>query len=133
MEFSGNPFVWRANRGIPRLVTTRTNVEHTESKQQWARRRLQELEKEESCGYIFKSGSPSSGIERGKVYDRNGMPAKVGVRVFGRIFMEQPPGDLSGTPEKEREGNGDLCGTNETPPILVFSRPVPTREKDSCQ
>jgi len=44
-----------------------------------------------------------------------------------------PPGDLSGDPEKEREGNGDLCGTNETPPILVFSRPVPTREKDSCQ
>ena len=91
MEFSGNPFVWRANRGIPRLVTTRTNVEHTESKQQWARRRLQELEKEESCGYIFKSGSPGSGIERVKIYDRNGVPAQVGVGIFSRIFMEHLP------------------------------------------
>jgi uncharacterized protein YbgA (DUF1722 family)/uncharacterized protein YbbK (DUF523 family) len=75
----------------PRLVTTRTNVDHTERMHQWARRRVQELEKEDLCGYIFKSGSPSSGMERVKVYDRNGVPAKVGVGVFARIFMEHFP------------------------------------------
>jgi uncharacterized protein YbgA (DUF1722 family)/uncharacterized protein YbbK (DUF523 family) len=77
--------------GNPRLVTTRTHVDHTERMHQWARRRVQELEKEELCGYIFKSGSPSSGMERVKVYDRNGVPAKVGVGIFARIFMEHFP------------------------------------------
>ena len=74
-----------------RLVTTRTNVDHTDRMHQWARKRVQELEKEELYGYIFKSGSPSSGMERVKVYDRNGVPAKVGVGVFARIFMEHFP------------------------------------------
>src|SRR5512139_464343 len=75
----------------PRLVTTRTDIDHTERMVRWARKRVQELEKEELYGYIFKSGSPSSGMERVKVYDRNGVPAKVGVGVFARIFMEHFP------------------------------------------
>jgi uncharacterized protein YbgA (DUF1722 family)/uncharacterized protein YbbK (DUF523 family) len=74
-----------------RLVITRTNIDHTERMVQWAQKRVQELEKEDLCGYIFKSGSPSSGMERVKVYDRNGVPAKVGVGVFARIFMEHFP------------------------------------------
>jgi uncharacterized protein YbgA (DUF1722 family)/uncharacterized protein YbbK (DUF523 family) len=76
---------------IPRLVTTRTHVDHTDRMVQWARMRVQELEKEDLCGYIFKSGSPSSGMERVKVYDRNGVPAKVGVGIFARVFMEHFP------------------------------------------
>ena len=75
----------------PRLVTTRTHVDHTDRMHQWARRRVQELGKEDLCGYIFKSGSPSSGMERVKVYDRNGVPAKVGVGIFARVFMEHFP------------------------------------------
>jgi uncharacterized protein YbgA (DUF1722 family)/uncharacterized protein YbbK (DUF523 family) len=75
----------------PRLVTTRTQVDQTERMLQWARKRVQELEKEDLCGYIFKSGSPSSGMERVKVYDRNGVPGKVGVGIFARIFMESFP------------------------------------------
>ena len=76
---------------IPRLVTTRTHVDHTDRMVQWARMRVKELEKEDLCGYIFKSGSPSSGMERVKVYDRNGVPAKVGVGIFARVFMEHFP------------------------------------------
>jgi uncharacterized protein YbbK (DUF523 family) len=30
----------------------------------WAKMRVTELEKEDLCGFIFKSNSPSSGIER---------------------------------------------------------------------
>jgi uncharacterized protein YbgA (DUF1722 family)/uncharacterized protein YbbK (DUF523 family) len=75
----------------PRLVTTRTHVDHTERMVQWARKRVPELEKEDLCGYIFKSGSPSSGMERVKVYDQNGVPGKVGVGIFARIFMETFP------------------------------------------
>jgi uncharacterized protein YbgA (DUF1722 family) len=50
-----------------------------------------ELEKEELCGFIFKSNSPSSGIERIRVYDENGMPAKKGVGIFARVFMDHFP------------------------------------------
>ena len=71
----------------PRLVTTRTNQDHTERMAEWAKRRVGELKKEDLCGYIFKGGSPSSGMERVKVYDRNGVPSKVGVGLFARIFM----------------------------------------------
>jgi len=75
----------------PRLVTTRTNQDHTDRMLQWARKRVVELEEENLCGYIFKSGSPSSGMERVRVYDQNGVPAKLGVGVFARTFMEHFP------------------------------------------
>ena len=75
----------------PRLVTSRTNQDHTERMVQWAKKRVGDLEGENLCGYIFKSGSPSSGMERVKVYDRNNVPAKTGVGIFARVFMEQFP------------------------------------------
>jgi len=75
----------------PRLVTTRTNIDHTEKMVAWAKKRVRELEKEGLCGFIFKSKSPSSGMERVKVYNEKGMPAKNGVGVFARIFMEHFP------------------------------------------
>jgi uncharacterized protein YbgA (DUF1722 family)/uncharacterized protein YbbK (DUF523 family) len=75
----------------PRLVTSRTNQDHTERMAPWAKKRVGELEKEDLCGYIFKSGSPSSGMERVKVYDPNGVPSKVGVGLFARIFMNHFP------------------------------------------
>lgn len=75
----------------PRLVTTRTGVDHTERMASWARRRVAELEAEGLCGFIFKSNSPSSGMERVRVYDRNGVPSKTGVGLFARAFMEHFP------------------------------------------
>ncbi len=75
----------------PRLLTSRTNQDHTERMTQWAKKRVMELEGENLCGYIFKSGSPSSGMERVKVYDWNNVPAKIGVGIFARVFMEHFP------------------------------------------
>jgi uncharacterized protein YbgA (DUF1722 family) len=57
----------------------------------WARKRVGELDEEDLCGYVFKSRSPSSGMERIKVYDENGIPAKKGVGVFARAFMDHFP------------------------------------------
>jgi uncharacterized protein YbgA (DUF1722 family) len=57
----------------------------------WARRRVAELEKEGLLGFIFKSDSPSSGMERVRVYDDKGMPQKKGVGLFARAFMEHFP------------------------------------------
>jgi len=75
----------------PRLVTSRTKQDMTERMRGWARKRVGELEKEDLCGFIFKSDSPSSGMERVRVYNENGMPVKKGVGMFARIFMEHYP------------------------------------------
>jgi len=72
----------------PRLVTTHTKQDMTDRVVQWARKRVVELEKDNLCGFIFKSDSPSSGMERVKVYNEKGMPVKRGVEMFARIFME---------------------------------------------
>ncbi len=75
----------------PRLVTTKTGRDFTEQMQTWAKGRLDALEREGLCGFIFKSDSPSSGMERVKVYLANGMPVKKGSGIFARMFMERFP------------------------------------------
>lgn len=75
----------------PRLVTSRTNRDYTDKMNEWAKKRLAGLEKENLCGFIFKSKSPSSGMERVKVYNDKGMPAQQGVGLFARAFMERFP------------------------------------------
>lgn len=75
----------------PRLMTIHTKQDFTERMEAWARKRVGMLAKEGLCGFIFKGGSPSSGMERVKVYDEKGMPAKIGVGIFARIFMEDCP------------------------------------------
>jgi len=75
----------------PRLVTTRTKQDMTDRMAQWARNRVSVLEKEDLCGFIFKSDSPSSGMERIKVYNEKGMPVKKGVGIFAKIFMDHFP------------------------------------------
>ncbi|MBT3379331.1 MAG: DUF523 and DUF1722 domain-containing protein [Lentisphaerae bacterium] len=75
----------------PRLVTTRTQIDHTEQMRAWATQRVQELEQEELCGFIFKGASPSSGMERVKVYNAKGIPNKTGVGLFAKAFMDHFP------------------------------------------
>ncbi|MHB8907790.1 MAG: YbgA family protein [Syntrophales bacterium] len=75
----------------PRLVTSATGIDHTDRMETWAKMRVAELEREDLSGFIFKSGSPSSGMERVKVYDDRGGFRKIGVGLFARIFMEHFP------------------------------------------
>ena len=75
----------------PRLVTRRTREDKTEMMVLWAKKRVVQLDAENICGFIFKSDSPSSGMERVKVYDDKGMPSKTGVGLFAAIFMEHFP------------------------------------------
>jgi len=84
MRLEGNP-------DSPRLVTIHTKQDLTEQMVRWAQKRVLELEKEDLCGFIFKSDSPSSGMERVKVYGEKGMPVKKGVGIFAKIFMKHFP------------------------------------------
>lgn len=75
----------------PRLMTTRTGIDHTERMLAWAVRRVRELEGEDLHGFIFKSRSPSSGMERVKVYMDGKRAEKKGVGMFARAFMDHFP------------------------------------------
>lgn len=75
----------------PRLVTNKTGIDMTERMKKWSAEKLEKLEKENLCGFIFKSGSPSSGMERVKVYNESGTPRKSGSGIFAKAFMERFP------------------------------------------
>ena len=75
----------------PRLITNKTSTDHTEKMHAWAHIRLEQLAQEHLCGFIFKSKSPSSGMERVKVYDKNNVPNSTGVGLFARSFMNRFP------------------------------------------
>jgi uncharacterized protein YbgA (DUF1722 family)/uncharacterized protein YbbK (DUF523 family) len=79
------------NPDSPRIITSRTKIDYTDRMTRWARERVMVLEKEDLCGFIFKSRSPSSGMERVKVYNENDIPVRKGVGIFARIFMAHFP------------------------------------------
>ncbi len=83
MHLEGDP-------GDPRLITTRTRADMTGRMVAWAGKRVRELEGENLCGFIFKSNSPSSGMERVKIFT-DGMPRKIASGVFAGIFMKHFP------------------------------------------
>jgi uncharacterized protein YbgA (DUF1722 family)/uncharacterized protein YbbK (DUF523 family) len=75
----------------PRLVTTRTKIDHTQRMQDWVARRVVELEKEALGGFIFKARSPSSGMENVKVYNDKGGVSGKAPGMFGKAFMAHFP------------------------------------------
>jgi uncharacterized protein YbgA (DUF1722 family)/uncharacterized protein YbbK (DUF523 family) len=84
MRLVGNP-------DEPRLMTIRTKIDHTERMRSWSRDKLDELENEDLCGFIFKTKSPSSGLHAIKVYTEAGMPSRRGTGVFAREFTRRFP------------------------------------------
>jgi uncharacterized protein YbgA (DUF1722 family)/uncharacterized protein YbbK (DUF523 family) len=75
----------------PRLMTNKTRKDLTEPMLNWCDKRLGGLEQENLGGFIFKSKSPSSGMERVKVYSENGMPSNNGRGLFANAFMNKFP------------------------------------------
>lgn len=75
----------------PRLVTSKTNIDHSDRMIEWASQRLKDLEQEDLCGFIFKNKSPSSGLYNVPVRTSKGMPQKKGRGLFARAFTEHFP------------------------------------------
>lgn len=84
MRLTGDPTA-------PRLMTRITKIDRTPRLQHWISGCLAGLEKENICGFIFKSRSPSCGMERVKVYNDRGSARKTGVGLFARAFMDTFP------------------------------------------
>jgi uncharacterized protein YbgA (DUF1722 family)/uncharacterized protein YbbK (DUF523 family) len=75
----------------PRLITNKSRKDITGKMKQWSIKRVKELEKEELCGFIFKSRSPSSGMERVKVYNEKEIPVLKGTGLYAKEFMKHFP------------------------------------------
>jgi len=75
----------------PRAVgTDDPALDVTDKLDAWGRRMARELD--DISGYIFKSKSPSCGMERVKVYQRGAMPAKHGRGIYAAAFLTARPG-----------------------------------------
>jgi len=75
----------------PRLLTIDTHKDYTKQMKSWGEIRLAELEKENLCGYIFKSGSPSCGIGEIEVFNEHCMMAGKGIGIWARMIMDHFP------------------------------------------
>ena len=76
----------------PRLVTIKSGIDYTERMKLWGQNRLNDLADHNLCGYIFKSRSPSSGMERIKVYtEEGGLRSSNGVGIWARMVMDRFP------------------------------------------
>lgn len=85
MRLVGNP-------ASPLLLTNKTGIDHTDKMLSFCSKRIIELAKENLCGFVFKSKSPSSGMERVKVYPAGGgVSEKNGIGIFAREFMKAFP------------------------------------------
>jgi uncharacterized protein YbgA (DUF1722 family)/uncharacterized protein YbbK (DUF523 family) len=78
--------------GDVRLVTTKTGIDHTAAMRRFAARRVAALGRLDLCGYVLKSNSPSCGMERVKVYSRDGgIPARKGRGLFATALLDAYP------------------------------------------
>jgi uncharacterized protein YbbK (DUF523 family) len=74
-----------------RMVTVRTGRDYTVTMNRWADARVAELVREDLCGYVLKSDSPSCGMESVKVYGRDGVPTRSGRGLFAEVLMKRMP------------------------------------------
>jgi uncharacterized protein YbgA (DUF1722 family)/uncharacterized protein YbbK (DUF523 family) len=81
----------RAADGEPRMVDPESGRDWTRAMQGYASQRLRGLAALELCGYVLKSGSPSCGMERVKLYGAGGMPEKSGTGVFAAALRRRFP------------------------------------------
>lgn len=84
MRLEGDP-------AAPRLMTRLSRSDKTGQMQDFCNRKVRELEQEDLCGFIFKKGSPSSGLFRVKVYGENCRPARSGSGLFAAAVARRFP------------------------------------------
>ena len=72
----------------PRLITIRSNKDHTSQLIRYAKKRLRELRHLDLSGYVFKKDSPSCGIQRVRVYNNEGHLMGQGKGIFSNAFHQ---------------------------------------------
>jgi uncharacterized protein YbgA (DUF1722 family)/uncharacterized protein YbbK (DUF523 family) len=75
----------------PRLITIKSGIDHTDALEHMSADRLEALTGFDLSGYVFKKDSPSCGMERVRIYNRDGMPSRRGIGIFAQAFMKRFP------------------------------------------
>lgn len=75
----------------PRLVTIRTQRDHTDTILRFAEQRVVDLESFGLSGYVFKKDSPSCGITRVRLFNEHGMPSRKGIGLFAKEVRQRLP------------------------------------------
>ncbi len=75
----------------PRLITSRTGLDHTEKMRRFCSYKVSRLADEDLCAFIFKKDSPSSGLYRVKVYGDSGPARQKGRGLFAAAFVNRFP------------------------------------------
>ena len=75
----------------PALVGVKSGTDWTVPMREYSDRRAAELRALGLCGFILKKDSPSCGMERVRIYDKAGMPAKNGRGIFAAAYMTADP------------------------------------------
>jgi uncharacterized protein YbgA (DUF1722 family)/uncharacterized protein YbbK (DUF523 family) len=74
-----------------RMVMPKTGADYTREMREYAQRRVKELGREVLHGYILKKDSPSCGMERVRLFDAKGVPAKSGRGLFAEVLLSHFP------------------------------------------
>lgn len=77
--------------GGVRLVMPESDEDLTDRMTEYAERKIEKLREKRLAGYILKSNSPSCGMERVRVYDHNGVPARDGVGLYAEVLTRRMP------------------------------------------
>ena len=75
----------------PRLMTITSGKDHTEALERMTADRITQLNGMDLSGYVFKKDSPTCGVERVRIYNERGMPARKGIGIFAHAFIERFP------------------------------------------
>ncbi len=73
-----------------RMMTTRTDIDHTDRMRAYAERRTKALAALDLRGYVLKKDSPSCGMERVKVFG-NGTVTRTGVGTYAEVLKARFP------------------------------------------
>lgn len=77
--------------GVVRLLTVTTAHDVTPPMEDFIRRRVAELRRDDLSGYILKSNSPSCGLARVAVFDRQGNATAPGRGIFAEALVREFP------------------------------------------
>lgn len=81
----------RADGGGVRLVMPDSDDDLTGRMTEYAEQKVESLRDLRLVGYVLKSGSPSCGMERVRLYDSNGVPSRDGVGLFAEALLRLMP------------------------------------------
>src|SRR6266704_5485090 len=85
------PIRLEGDPAAPRLVAANSRRDLTRAMTRLARARAAELARLDLVGYVFKTDSPSCGMERVRVHGEGGRPLRRGTGLFARAVMARLP------------------------------------------